>query len=48
MLFNVMKPGEEDTKDEEDDKTFMKQLSGGDKKLTKESILFIIVFYLFL
>ena len=39
MLFNVMKPGEDDTKDEDVDKNYMKQISSGsgEKKLTKES-----------
>ena len=40
MLFNVMKPDTEDEKTTDDDKidkNFIKQVSGQEKKLTKES-----------
>lgn len=38
MLFNVMKPGEGDDDEGENDKNFIKQISSTEKKLTKESL----------
>lgn len=38
MLFNIMKPDQpDDDEDDKMDKNFMKQISGQEKKLTKES-----------
>lgn len=51
MLFNVMKPDTEEEKTTDDDKidkNFIKQVSGQEKKLTKESKSILLKGFVFL
>ena len=51
MLFNVMKPDTEDEKTTDDDKidkNLIKQVSGQEKKLTKESKFILLKEFFFL